>query len=152
MNQQLKREAIKEAQAEAVEMTKKGEQLEAVRSLIGPCGGLPSLKADLVKLAALFNIPVEAKMTNEELKTLCRPMVNKLMVKSPSKPKPSSASTSLSSTDQHTSAKAPSPTGAYQSQGVPMPTKAPEPSLTAAEVQQLLGQQEQRFQGMLKRT
>ncbi|CAK9007904.1 unnamed protein product [Durusdinium trenchii] len=142
MNQQLKREAIKEAQAEAAEVTKKGEQLEAVRSLIGPRGGLPSLKADLVKLAALFNIPVEAKMTNDELKNLCRPMVNELTVKSPSKPKPS---TSLSSTDQRTSAKAPSPTGAYQSQGTPMPTKPSEPSLTAAEVQQLLAQQEQRF-------
>ena len=45
--------------------------------------------------------------------------------------------------------KAPSAVGAYQKAGFPTPSKAPEPGISASEVQQLLAQQEQRFQSML---
>lgn len=149
IKQQLKKEAMKEAQAAAAEATQKGEQVEAVRSLIGPRGGLPSLKSDLLKLAALLMIPVDTKMTNEELKNACRPIVAELLAKGPTKAKTSSSSTSRSSTDHPPMTKAPSAVGAYQKAGFPTPSKAPEPGISASEVQQLLAQQEQRFQSML---
>ncbi|CAK9111469.1 unnamed protein product [Durusdinium trenchii] len=94
---QLKRDAIQEAQLEAEAATKRGEKHDMVRSLIGPKGGLPTLKADLVKLASLLNIPVQTGMTVEDLKKACRPLVAEIA----QEPTPSKASGSTSSTERH---------------------------------------------------
>lgn len=46
----------------------KGNQEEMVRQLVGPRGGLPSLKADLVRLATLLHVQVDPKDTVDQLK------------------------------------------------------------------------------------
>ena len=104
---QLKREAIQEAQIEAEEAAKRGEKQLAVRELIGPKGGLPTLKGDLVKLAALLNIPVDTKMTIDDLKKACRPIVQDILNKPGSKASSSTGSTS--STDKRLPSKAAAP-------------------------------------------
>ena len=140
---QLKRDAIQEAQLEAEAATKRGEKHDMVRSLIGPKGGLPTLKADLVKLASLLNIPVQTGMTVEDLKKACRPLVAEIA----QKPTPSKASGSTSSTERH-----------VPETSMARPSQAPEtigakakasPGVTAQELQEVLTTQDHKFQGML---
>ncbi|CAK9055392.1 Uncharacterized protein SCF082_LOCUS29961 [Durusdinium trenchii] len=140
---QLKRDAIQEAQLEAEAATKRGEKHDMVRSLIGPKGGLPTLKADLVKLASLLNIPVQTGMTVEDLKKACRPLVAEIA----QKPTPSKASGSTSSTERH-----------VPETSMARPSQAPEtigakakasPGVTAQELQEVLTMQDHKFQGML---
>ncbi|CAE7780296.1 tenm3, partial [Symbiodinium necroappetens] len=63
---------LKEAQEEAA---KEADRMEAARSLIGPRGGLPTLKADLLRLAALLHVDVSEKDKVEDLKAKVKPMV-----------------------------------------------------------------------------
>ena len=51
------------------------DRAEMVKSFLGPKGGLPSLKGDLVKLAALLHIPVTVTDTIDDLKKKIRPLV-----------------------------------------------------------------------------
>ena len=60
---QLKKEAFQEAPIKAAAMKSQEDQEAAVRQLIGPKGGLPSLKADLIRLAALLNVTLDSKMS-----------------------------------------------------------------------------------------
>lgn len=141
---QLKKEAIQEAQIEAKTLSLKGEREEAARQLIGPKGGLPSLKADLVRLATLLQVPVEPKMTIEQLKLACKPVVNELMQK------PKSHTGATSSTD-------PPMIGV---KAKPKPSTAPpameaarrldaQQSLSVQDVHELMAAQDQKFQTML---
>lgn len=50
-----------------------------MKELIGPRGGLPSLKADLVKLATLLHVPVLEKDRVEDLKKKLTPAVALMM-------------------------------------------------------------------------
>ena len=61
----LKQQVLQEAQREAKKAEESGEREQMVRQFLGPRGGLPSLRGDLIKLAALLHIPVEAKVTVE---------------------------------------------------------------------------------------
>lgn len=74
----LKQQVLQEAQREAKKAEESGEREQMVRQFLGPRGGLPSLRGDLIKLAALLHIPVEAKVTVEQLKAKIRPMVHSL--------------------------------------------------------------------------
>ena len=58
-----------------------GRKEELARELLGPRGGMPRNKADLVKLAVLLNVTVDPKDTNDQLKAKCKPMVDVLMGK-----------------------------------------------------------------------
>ena len=89
----LKKAAVEEAQRQAASAEQEGKRMEALRTLIGPKGGLPSLKADLFRLAALLHIKVDASMKVDDLKSLCKPIVNDLKFDAP-KPKASSGSSS----------------------------------------------------------
>ena len=71
----MKRAVMEDAKKQAAEEAAAGRTKEAIRTLIGPRGGLPSLKSDLLRLAALLQIQVTEKMTVEELKTLCKPII-----------------------------------------------------------------------------
>ena len=51
---------------EAAAMAKESDRLKVARSLLGPKGGLPTLKGDLVKLAALLQTPLEEKDTDDQ--------------------------------------------------------------------------------------
>ncbi len=74
----LKQQVLQDAQKEAKKAEENGEREEMVRQLLGPLGGLPSLRGDLIKLAALLHIQVDAKVTVEQLKAKIRPMVHTL--------------------------------------------------------------------------
>ncbi|CAK8990756.1 unnamed protein product [Durusdinium trenchii] len=142
---QLKKEAFQEAQIKAAAMKSQEDQEAAVRQLIGPKGGLPSLKADLIRLAALLNVTLDSKMTNEQIKAACRPMIAELMAK----PKPSSSS-SKSSTDPAipaSQAKA-KPTSAPQVMEAPRRFDGPQ-MISVQDVHELLAAQDQKFQTML---
>ena len=69
----------KEAREEAQRRAAQGQQLQLLRELIGPRGGLPTLRGDLLKLATILHIPVEDKDTVPILRTKCRPAVTALM-------------------------------------------------------------------------
>ncbi|CAJ1376426.1 unnamed protein product [Effrenium voratum] len=81
----MKREAMAEAQKQADLEIAEGKQEEAARALLGPRGGLPSLRADLLRLAALLRVPIPEKATVEQIKQACRPMVGALMTKTSNK-------------------------------------------------------------------
>lgn len=68
----IHKEAMLEAQREARQVAQSDQRDETIRSLIGPRGGLPTLKGDLVKLATLLHQPVEEKDTVEILKQKVR--------------------------------------------------------------------------------
>lgn len=68
----IHKEAMLEAQREARQVAQSDQRDETIRSLIGPRGGLPTLKGDLVKLATLLHQTVEEKDTVEILKQKVR--------------------------------------------------------------------------------
>ena len=63
-----------------------------MRELVGPRGGLPTLRKDLLKLAALVQAPVTDKMTVEQIKQAVRPIVQEIAREG--SPKKSGASSS----------------------------------------------------------
>ena len=102
------------------------------------------MKADLVRLATLLQVPVEPKMTIEQLKLACKPVVNELMQK------PKSHTGATSSTD-------PPMIGV---KAKPKPSTAPpameaarrldaQQSLSVQDVHELMAAQDQKFQTML---
>ena len=65
------RNQVAEAQAQAA---LEEDKLKAARALLGPRHGLPTLRADLLRLAALLHVVVEDKDTVDKLKTKLRPL------------------------------------------------------------------------------
>lgn len=92
----VKKAAHEEALAEARLKSNKVEREEEARTLIGPKGGLPTLRRDLVKLAGLLHVEMDEKDTIETLKEKVRPIVNVLK----EKPKPSKPATAVKSAPQ----------------------------------------------------
>ena len=90
MAAQVKSEALKEAKAKAAQAEKDDEE---ARALIGPRGGLPTLRGDLVRLAALLNVPIDSKMTVAQIKEKVKPPVELLKgrLRSTTKPLPARA-------------------------------------------------------------
>lgn len=79
MQSRIRAEAMVEAKKQAVVAKTAGRQQLAVRELIGPRGGLPTLRGDLLKLAALLNVELDEKATVEQIKKAVRPMVKLMM-------------------------------------------------------------------------
>ena len=98
----VKKAAHEEALAEAQKKKDKVEREEEARILIGPKGGLPTLRRDLVKLAGLLHVDVDAKDTIETLKEKVRPIVNVLK----EKPRSSKPATAVKSAPQPKAARA----------------------------------------------
>ncbi|CAE7206232.1 unnamed protein product [Symbiodinium natans] len=69
---------VDKLKAEAIAKKTKAEQLTAARALLGPKGGLPTLKQDLIRLAALLHVEVNDNDTVEKLKTKLRPTLDAL--------------------------------------------------------------------------
>ena len=69
----------KQAQAEALEAAKAAEEAgsreQEARSMIGPKGGLPTLRGDLLRLAALLHVKLEDGDTVTQLKEKIKPTV-----------------------------------------------------------------------------
>ncbi|OLP82867.1 hypothetical protein AK812_SmicGene36445 [Symbiodinium microadriaticum] len=84
---------VKEAQQEA---EKEADRMKVARSLIGPRGGLPTLKADLLRLAALLEVSVSERDKVDDLKAKLKPMIGLLKNEAPpSRPAPSQSSGSM---------------------------------------------------------
>ena len=71
--------AVKEAQLAVAEAEKKGEKVAVMRKLIGPRAGLPTLRKDVLRLAALLHVEVCEKESVDQIKQKLRPIVNLLM-------------------------------------------------------------------------
>ena len=130
----IKAAALAESQKEAEKIAAQGKQEEAVRSLLGPRGGLPSLKGDLIKLCHLLHLDVVSNDTVETLKEKIKPMLAILKVNPAEKSK--------------AKVKA-SPEAAAPVSSLPTPSKPAQAPVTLADVNHLLGQQQDRFQSML---
>lgn len=144
----LKAQAFAEAKVQAQKVAASGQREEAARALIGPRGGLPSLRSDLIKLAALLQVDVEPRDTVPVIQKKIRPMVDVLKNKgtkaSSSKEPPAATALDLMTTPMPKRAAAP---------GASTRSSPSTPSVTLEQVDQriqdLLSQQEQRFQAML---
>ena len=90
--QAVRREAYAEAQKQAQILAAQDRLQEAARELLGPKGGLPTLKKDLIKLAAFLEQPVDEKATVDQLKSVLRPLVTDMFKGSPKKSTSSSSS------------------------------------------------------------
>lgn len=75
MAAKMKAAAAQEEKLKAKAIREKGEHLGAIRQLIGPRGGLPHLRGDLIKLAALLQVDVADKSAIEEIKVKVKPMI-----------------------------------------------------------------------------
>ena len=87
--QLVRREAYAQAQEQARILAAQNKLEKAARELLGPKGGLPTLKKDLIKLAAFLEQPVDEKATVDQLKGVLRPLVHRLF-KEPAGPSSSS--------------------------------------------------------------
>ena len=75
ISMKLKTAALEEARAAVEKEKKQGHQMQAAGELIGPRGGLPTLKADLIKLALLCDVPVLDSDTVPTLQAKICPVV-----------------------------------------------------------------------------
>ncbi|OLP96995.1 Major facilitator superfamily domain-containing protein 6 [Symbiodinium microadriaticum] len=74
----IQNQLVDKLKREAAEKHEKGEALKAARRLLGPRGGLPTLKGDLLRLAVLLNVEVGSTETVDKIKQRLRPMVDAL--------------------------------------------------------------------------
>ena len=73
ISSRMKAQAQIEAKEKAKKLDAEGKQLEAARALLGRRGGLPTLRRDLLQLAALVHVEVGEKDTVEMIKQKIRP-------------------------------------------------------------------------------
>ena len=64
----IQRAAMEETQEKARKDLERNSEEEMVRQMVGPRGGLPALKADLIRLATLLHVLVDSKETVQKLK------------------------------------------------------------------------------------
>ena len=143
MASRLKREAALEAQQLAQKAEQENKTQDAIRSLVGPRGGLPTLRGDLIKLAALLHVEITDKMTVEDIKTLCRPVIKDLKMET--KPKVDPGSGSSHQPPAAPKAATPSP-AAMSSQSTAAPAAD---QINLGQLRHLFAQQDQRYQTML---
>lgn len=154
MASRIRQEAIAESKIAAKKAVEAGKQLEAVRSLIGPKGGLPALKADLLKLAALVEVQVHDKITVEELKQKIKPVVQDIVAKAPMPTKSSGGASSHQEPPLHLTAKskASAPVTPSVAPGTPstsVGTTTQPPGLKIQDIHDLMAQQDKKYQAML---
>ena len=75
MANKIRKAAQAEAVAQAKQLASDNKREAEARMLIGPKGGLPPLRGDLVRLAALLQVPLGDKDTIEVIKEKVKPMV-----------------------------------------------------------------------------
>ena len=139
----IRADAIQEAQKEAKRLKEEGKLTAAARELIGPRGGLPVLRQDLLRLATLLHVEIAEGDTMAKLKEKCRPAVDLLMAKTKHVKEPEAKgrpSKSSSASSPEPKAKSPPPSATL--------TEDPN-NLSLQQVQALMESQESRFQTML---
>lgn len=147
MASRIREEAIREAKLEAAKLKDANAKKLAVRELIGPRGGLPTLRQDLLRLAALLHLEIEEKDTVAMIRDKCRPAVDLLMNDKNFKKGKLAETPAQSSGDAVPKPKAlaPAPVEAK----APLVEAAATPGLSLQQVQAMLAAQEGRFQTML---
>ncbi|CAK9110253.1 unnamed protein product [Durusdinium trenchii] len=151
----LKAAALEEAKAKVAKETAEMDREILARQLLGPRGGLPTLRADLVRLALLFNLTPSPKETVPQLQARIRPLVEILKSKPavkqsdvgqkiPADPPRLSTPSSWSAVSSMSPPRAPE---LRQQDGCPFPQELHQMELR---VQQMMEAQDSRFQDMLK--
>ncbi|CAK9043510.1 unnamed protein product [Durusdinium trenchii] len=152
----LRAAALEETKARVAKESAEMDREIMARQLLGPRGGLPSLRSDLVKLALLLNLDPGPKETVPQLQARIRPLVDLLKNKAPpSKSEqlrverldPLASKTPTSSTWSAVSAMS-APKGAMerQEEGCPFSLELHNMELR---VQEAMKAQDSRFQAML---
>ena len=147
----IRNEAVKEAKAAASAAQKAGNREELARELIGPRGGLPTLKKDLLRLAAFLEVELTGKETVDQLKAKVKPAVDLIKYGSGPRKSASSAKSSEESFEVPTTPKAlrdRQPQTPQQSPGLSTSSK-PEEGVTMEQVQVLMAEQGRQFQDMM---
>ena len=147
LTQRLRAGVIADAKAEALQLKDEKTKIEAVRSLIGPRGGLPTLRNDLLRLAALLHVEVGERDTIEVLKTKIRPMVESLKG-------PLAEAKSSKSSTEHFEVGTPSAAAKAKALPKPAPPELSVPAestlqMTNAELRALLQEQENKYTTMI---
>ncbi|CAE7872695.1 Mfsd6, partial [Symbiodinium necroappetens] len=155
----IQNQLVDKLKREAAEKHEKGEALKAARRLLGPRGGLPTLKGDLLRLAVLLNVEVGSTETVDKIKQRLRPMVNALRG-TPAEETTTSATASSSAPAARTDP-LPAPPGdrRQDDQGQPplltagpMPAADLDRNTVLREVEAMMEQRDNRMQAMLAQT
>ena len=128
------------------------EREQLARQLIGPRGGLPSLKEDLIRLAHLVHVDVEPKDTVAMLQAKVKPLVADIMgkTKTPTSKEPTRPKSAAQPKAKSSSAKAASSSTSDESMTSSWSMlRSPDLSQMEARMQEMVANQEQRFQSML---
>ena len=151
MKAKIRHQAMLEGKQEASKEKEAGRQQQAARELIGPRGGLPTLRADLLRLAALLNVELDEKATVEQIKKQVKPMVA-LMMKDTSSSRDSPTRTPVmeSTRQPYSPPRDQVSTSSTTTQGLlgPMGESGIAASIRR-EVQDIVSAQEMRFQGFV---
>lgn len=140
----MKKAAVEDAKKAAEEAQKAGQVEEAVRAMVGPRGGLPALKGDLLRLAALLQIDVsDPKLTVAQLKDKCRDVIKDIKFGA------SSSSASLATSPVRKKAEVPQGQLESPPRQLASPGSVASSGVSMEELQGLLAQQEQKYQSML---
>ena len=154
LSAQIKRQAALEAKREAQSITDSYQRDLAVRELVGPRGGLPSLKKDLMKLASLVNVEFDEKATVDQLKAKIKPIVAEMkgaLKAPPTRPGGASSAKHFEvATPKRSQGALPGGPSTPVRKGPMNPPESPliVGGVTAEQVQTMLGNQEERFQTM----
>ncbi|CAK9107883.1 unnamed protein product, partial [Durusdinium trenchii] len=89
----VKKESIAEAVEKAHQSQMQGTADQEARAMIGPRGGLPTLRSDLLRLAALLHVHIGEKDTVPVIKEKLKPMVEALKGRTPAADSRASSST-----------------------------------------------------------
>lgn len=145
----IRQAVIQEAKATADRLEQDQERLAAARQLVGPKGGLPALKGDLLRLATLLKLDVHDKMKVDELKELIRPMIDTLKGAGQPESHRPAPSSQVRPTPKSPPRSAPAATPTLPSQPAEVASMN---GMLAQDVHQLLAEQERRFQAMISQT
>lgn len=154
LSAQIKRQAALEAKREAQSITDSYQRDLAVRELVGPRGGLPALKKDLMKLAGLVNVDFDEKATVDQLKAKIKPIVAEMkgaLKTPPTRPGGASSAEHFEvATPKRSQGALPGGPSTPVREGSMNPPDSPliVGGVTAEQVQTMLGNQEERFQTM----
>ncbi|OLQ07093.1 hypothetical protein AK812_SmicGene9562 [Symbiodinium microadriaticum] len=155
----IQNQLVDKLKREAAEKHEKGEALKAARRLLGPRGGLPTLKGDLLRLAVLLNVEVGSTETVDNIKQRLRPMVDALRG-TPAEGTTTSAAASSSAPAARTDP-LPAPPGDRRRDDQAQPPLLTAGSMPAAdldrntvlrEVEAMMEQRDNRMQAMLAQT
>lgn len=148
----LKAIAVQEAQQLADQARSVAEKEMMARTLLGPRGGLPKLRQDLIKLAVLLNVDFDdSRDSVAVLQTKIRPTVKLLMAKPVTAAGASSSNLPVQEevTVSSPPASMPPPSMAASMTSWSVAASGQTSGVSMEEVQQLMAQQDHRFQGML---